>query len=145
MSKSDAFENALMQLIFNNVNIANIGDATGVRGSTTAGSLYFSLHTADPGEGGNQSTSEVAYGAYARQAVARSNTQLTVTGNSVSPVALVVFPQATSGTATVTHFGIGVASAGAGLLLYSGTVTPNIAIATGVQPVLTTASTITED
>ena len=46
---------------------------------------------------------------------------------------------------SITHFSIGVASAGATNILYSGTVTPNINVSTGVQPILTTASTITED
>ena len=31
MSKSDAFENAMLLLVFNNSNIANVGDATGLR------------------------------------------------------------------------------------------------------------------
>jgi hypothetical protein len=30
-------------------------------------------------------------------------------------------------------------------MLYSGPVTPNINVSTGVQPILTTASTVTED
>ena len=54
MSKADSWENSLLQLLFNNVNVANVGDATGLRGSSTAGSLYVSLHTADPGETGAQ-------------------------------------------------------------------------------------------
>lgn len=52
MSASNAFETALLTLIFNNTNLANVGDATGLRGSTTAGSFYIGLHTADPGEAG---------------------------------------------------------------------------------------------
>lgn len=145
MSKSNAWENALLLLLFNNTNVANVGDATGLRGSTTAGVLYVSLHTSDPGEGGDQTTNETAYGGYARQSVARSSGAWTVTGNSVSPAATISFPQATSGTATITHAGIGTASAGAGVLLYSGAVTPNISVSTGVTPQLTTASAITED
>jgi hypothetical protein len=145
MSKSNSLENSLLLLIFNNTNIANVGDATGLRGSSTAGSLYFSLHTADPGEAGAQNTSEAAYGSYARVAVARSGAGFTVTGNSVSPAADVTFPAAASGTETETHFGVGTASSGAGVLLYSGTVTPNIAVAAGVTPILTTATAITED
>ena len=104
MSKSNAFENALLLLAFNNTNIANVGDATGLRGSTTAGSLYLSLHTADPGEAGSQTTSEAAYTSYARVAVARSGAGFTVTGNSVSPAATVSFPAGTGGTGTATHF-----------------------------------------
>jgi hypothetical protein len=68
-----------------------------------------------------------------------------VTANSVSPAANVDFPACTGGTATITHFGIGTALSGAGVLLYKGTVTPNIAVSSGVTPRLTTASTITED
>jgi hypothetical protein len=60
MSKSDAFETAFLQLMFQNANIANIGDATGLRGSVAAGQLFLALHSADPGEAGTQATSEVS-------------------------------------------------------------------------------------
>ena len=146
MSKSNSFENELLLLLFNNTNIANLGDATGVRGSSTAGSLYLSLHTADPGEAGTQTTSEISYTGYARKAVARSGAGFTVTGNTVVLAADNDFPEMTGGTGgTVTHFGIGSASSGAGDLLYSGTVSPNIAVATGVTPRLKAATSVTED
>lgn len=48
MSKSTAFETAFLNHIFANAAIANVGDATGLPASSTAGSLYFSLHTGDP-------------------------------------------------------------------------------------------------
>jgi hypothetical protein len=145
MSKSNSLENSLLLLIFNNTNIANVGDATGLRGSSAAGNLYVSLHTADPGEAGDQTTSEATYTSYARVAVARSGAGWTVIGNSVSPAADISFPAGTGGSGTVTHFGIGTASSGAGVLLYSGTVTPNIVTGNGITPKITTASTITED
>ena len=145
MSKSNAFENAWLQMVFQNATIANIGDATGLRGSTTAGQLFFSLHTADPGEVGTQATSEVSYTGYARVGVARSGAGFTVTDNSVSPAANIDFPACTAGTATATHFSVGVASSGAALVLYKGAISPTIAIAAGVTPRLTTATAITED
>ena len=145
MSKSNAFETALLQLVFQNSNIANIGDATGLRGAATAGQLFFSLHTADPGEIGTQATSEVAYTSYARVGVARSSAGFTVTDNSVSPAANVDFPACTGGTATATHFSVGVASSGSTVVLYKGAISPTIAISTGVTPRLTTATAITED
>lgn len=145
MSKSDSWENALLLLLFTNANFANVGDATGVRGSSTAGNLYFSLHTADPGEAGTQTTSEIAYTSYARVAVARSGAGFTVTGNSVSPAANVSFPAGTGGSGTATHFGIGSATSGAGILLYSGAISPTIVCGNGITPVLTTATAITED
>lgn len=58
MSKSNNLENGFLLLLFNNSNFALVGDATGLRGSSSAGNLYVSLHTSDPGEGGDQSTSE---------------------------------------------------------------------------------------
>ena len=145
MSKTDAYEAALLDLIFLNANIANLGDATGVRGSVAAGQLFISLHTADPGEAGTQLTNEVAYTGYARVGVARSGAGFTRAGNSISPAANIDFGTCTAGTATATHFGIGVAGSGAGTLLYKGAITPTIAIAAGGPPRLPTGSTITED
>lgn len=145
MSMSNASETALLSLIFTNSNFANVGDATGLRGSSTAGSLYFSLHTADPGEAGDQTSNEIAYTSYARVAVARSGSGFTVTNNSVSPAATVSFPAGTGGSGTATYFGVGTASSGAGVLLFSGTVTPNIVCGNGITPQLTTASAITLD
>jgi len=149
MSKSNTFENDLLLLVFNNTNISLVGDATGLRGSTTAGSLFVSLHTADPGEAGTQSTSEIGYTGYARVAVARAGGSWAVSGTAptqVAPVAAVTFGQMTAGVGgTATHFTIGTDVSGAGKPLYKGTVTPNIVVSNGVTPQLTTTSTITED
>lgn len=145
MSKTNAWESALLSLAFENTNAANIGDATGLRGSTTAGSLYFSLHTADPGEAGDQTTSEIAYTSYARVAVARSTSGFTVTANAVATDADVSFPAGTGGSGTATHFGIGTASSGAGVLLYKGAISPNIVCGNGVTPILTAGTVVSED
>jgi len=142
MSKGDTFENDWLKLIFQATAIANIADNAATSPLTN---LYVSLHTADPADAGNQTTSETAYTSYARVAVARTSGGWTVTGNSVSPAANIDFPACTGGTATITHFGIGTASSGTGKLLYSGTVSPNISVSSGVTPRLTTASTVTED
>ena len=145
MSKSNTWENGLLLLLFNNTPFTLVGDAAGLLGSIVAGSLYASLHTADPGEAGDQTTSEATYTSYARVAVARSAAGWTVTANSVSPVANIDFPAGTGGSGTVTHGGIGTSSSGAGKLLYKGTVTPNIVTGDGITPRLTTTSAITED
>lgn len=142
MSKSNAFETALLNLMFNATAFANFADNAA---SSPVTSLYVSLHTADPGEAGDQTTSEAAYTSYARVAVLRTSGGWTVSGNSVSPAANIDFPACTGSTSTVTHFGIGKSISGAGVLLYSGTVTPNISVSTGVTPRLTTATACTED
>lgn len=134
MSKSNTFENDLLKLIFNNDDIALIGDAAGIQNSATAGSLYVSLHTADPGEAGDQTTSETAYTNYARVAVARTTGGWTVTGNAVANAALVQFAQCGATGATLTYFGVGTDSSGAGKLLYSGALTSSLAVSSGIQP-----------
>jgi hypothetical protein len=121
MSKGNTLETGILNLILNNINLADIGDATGLRGSTTAGSLYISLHTADPGEGGSQTTSETAYTGYARVAIARSGAQWTVVSGAASNAALVTFGACTAAPGgNITNFGVGTASSGAGVLLYKG-------------------------
>jgi hypothetical protein len=143
--KADTWENSLLLLLFNNTNVANVGDATGLRGSTVAGSLYLSLHTADPGEAGSQTTSEIAYTSYARVAVARSSGGFTVTANAVALAANASFPAGTGGSGTATHWGLGTASSGAGVLLYSGTLTPNIVTGNGITPQILAGTIVTED
>lgn len=142
MSKGNTFENDWLKLVFQAVAIANIADNAAASPLTN---LYVSLHTADPGEAGDQTTSECTYTSYARVAVARTAGGWTVTNNSVSPAANISFPAGTGGSGTATHFGVGTASSGAGKLLYKGTITPNIVTGNGVTPIVTTASTITED
>lgn len=146
MSKSNVFEQDLLELIFNNTNLNFIGDATGLRGSSTAGVFYVSLHTADPGESAAQDVNETAYTGYARISIARSGAGFVVTGNSVSPAANIDFGECTASPGgAITHFCIGTDATGTGYVLYYGTVTPNITMAVGVIPRLKTTSTITED
>ena len=145
MSKSNAMENNLLRLVFQQVTWPNVADIA-TAGNIT--NIAVSLHTADPGEAGTQATNEVtttAYAGYTRIGVNRTTTSWLVTGNVASPVANISFPQASGGTGgTISFFGLGNATSGAGTLMYSGTVTPNIAVANGVTPILTTGSTVTE-
>lgn len=133
-SASNDLETSVLNLYFANSNDSNVGDATGVRGSSTAGNLYISLHTADPGEAGSQTTSEASYTSYARVAVVRSGSGWTVSGNQVSNAAAINFPAATGGSNTITHFGIGTASSGAGRLLWSGALSASLGVSNGITP-----------
>ena len=143
MSKSDVFENQLLQLIFNGTPIANLADNAATAPLTH---LYVALHTADPGESGNQSTNEVAYTGYARVGVARTAGGWVVTGNSVRPANSIEFGEMTAGTpGTATHASIGTAASGAGTILYRGALTPSVAFNIGVIPRIRSTSTITEE
>lgn len=138
MSKGNVFENELMLHVFNNSDIALIGDATGLRGSSTAGSLHVALHSTWPGEAGDQETGEVAYTSYARVAVARSGAGWTVSNNSVVPAAAIEFPACTGSTATANFWTIGTASSGAGKILYANVIGAAPTVLTGA-----TSDTIT--
>jgi hypothetical protein len=129
----NTFEAALLSLIFENANIANLGDATGVRGSTVAGTLEVALHSSDPGEAGTMSTNEIAYTGYARATVARSTAGWTVTGTAPTQVANdaeVAFPACTGGSATASHFSVGYN----GIIVVSGSLTANLSISNGITP-----------
>lgn len=131
MSKGNTYENDLLLLIFNATAIANIADNAA---SSPLTSLYVSLHTADPGEAGTQTTSECAYGSYARVAVARSGSGWTVSGNTATNAALIQFPQCSSGSETVTYFAVGTAASSTGKVLYKGALSSSLAVSSGIQP-----------
>jgi hypothetical protein len=103
-----------------------------LQNSAAAGSLYVSLHTGDPGEAGSQTTSESAYTNYARVAVARSGAGWTVAANAVTNAAEIAFPACGVTGSTITHFGVGTDSAGAGVLLFSGTC--SLVVSSGITP-----------
>jgi hypothetical protein len=146
MSKGNTFENDLLQLIFNNVDIADIGDAGGLQNSATAGSLYVALHTADPGEAGTAATNETAYTNYARVAVARSGAGWTVSGNQATNASQITFPQCGASGATITHVSITTASSGASKILYSGALNSSLAVALNITPLFAASGlTVTED
>ncbi len=133
MSASNVLENALLSLVLENANTGlNIGDAVGLRGSTTAGAVYVSLATADPGEAGTQTTSESAYTNYARVSVARSTAGWTVAAGVADNDAAITFPQCGATGSTVTHFGIGSNATTAGDLYFSGT--SALTVSTNVTP-----------
>jgi len=134
MSMSNAAEQALLDLLFLNTDWAGIGDAGGLQNSATAGSFYIALHTADPGEAGNQTTSEVAYTGYARVAVARSGSGWSRSGSTMSNVSTVQFGECTAGSATATHFSIGTDLSGAGQIVLSGALTASRSISAGITP-----------
>lgn len=137
MSASNSFESDVLLLLLNNTNIANLGDATGVRGSSAAGSVFIALHTADPGETGTQTTSEATYTGYARVAVARSGAGWTISGTAptqAANAAAVTFGLCTVGSNTITFFSIGRDTSGAGEILLSGALTASLSVSPGITP-----------
>lgn len=143
MSKGNTFENDWIRLVFNATPIANIADNASASPLTN---FYLSLHTADPGEGGSQSTNEATYTGYARVAVPRSVAGWNVSGNSVTNAAEHLFGQCTAGSDSLTHFAVGTSATGAGKVLYKGALSGTVAVGVGVIPEFQPGTiTISED
>lgn len=145
MSISDVTEANLLKLVYNATAWANYADNAA---SVPQTNIDNALHTADPGDTGSMSTSEITYTSYARVSVARTTGGWTVSGTSptqVAPVAAIGFPAGTGGSGTASFWSTGKTGGGAAAILFSGTVTPNIVTGNGVTPQLSTASTITLD
>lgn len=134
MSMSNAAEAALLDLLFLNIDWPNVGDAAGLQNSAVPGNFYIALHTADPGEAGDQSTSEAAYTGYSRVAVPRTAGGFERVGSLIRNVATVQFGECTAGSATVTHFSIGLLASGAGVILVSAPLAAARAISAGIVP-----------
>lgn len=126
MSKGNTFENDILKKVF--FDTALSWDAIT--------EIWVSLHTADPGEGGDQTTNEATYGSYARQSTDRVEGLLgwDISGNQASNSFLITFPACTSGSNTITHVGVGTASSGAGQLLYSGALSASLAVSYPMAP-----------
>lgn len=99
--------------------IANLADNAA---SSPLANLFIALHTADPGEAGDQTTSEATYTGYARVSVARTSGGFTVATNTITNTAAVTFGACTGGSNSITHFSIGVATSGASKILAFGPV-----------------------
>lgn len=145
MSIADVTEANILKLYFNATAIANIADNAATSPITN---IQVALHTADPTDAGTQASSETTYTSYARAAVARTTGGWTVSGTSptqAAPVATISFPAGTGGSGTVTFFSVGKTASGSTDIFWSGTVTPNITVGSGVTPQLTTSTAITLD
>lgn len=106
-SKTDTFENQFLLLMFNNTTIANVGDGTGIEGSTVPGSFYVRLYTSAIAVDDSTLGTECAYTGYVQYgiAVARSGAGWTVSVSNASNTAAITFGAATSAE-TVRYFAI---------------------------------------
>lgn len=110
----NTFANDLLQAIFNAVNIANMLDNAA---SSPLTNLQLSLHTDDPGPGGNQASNEANYTGYARLAVARTSGGFTVSSRQVVNAALAAFAMCTAGSNSIRWCAVGTASSGSGKVI----------------------------
>jgi hypothetical protein len=133
MSLNSAFESALLSHIFQNAALADIGNAAGLPAASAAGSVFVSLHSADPGKAAaSQAVNELTYTGYGRKPGARSAGGWTVSGGNLSNAAVITMGKNTGASQTSTHFGLGFATSGATTLYLVGTAA--LVIGTNVNP-----------
>jgi hypothetical protein len=143
MPTSDTFNRAMLDLIFNNAGFMAPGGQFGLQGTDAPGALYVALHTASVGEDGNQSTNEVSYPGYARIAVERSKRGWVRTGDCVCPADHITFAAVGGGAEVLaTHFSVGTAAEGPGVVLFRGKIMPQIRVENATRPRLTSATSI---
>lgn len=122
MSKSNATENDVLKANLKGTDPAWRSNAN----------RYLALYTADPGEAGTATTSEIAYTNYARVAVPVAD--WVDGGSDFSNTNLLQFPVCGVTGAVATHVAIVTTSAGAGQILYSGALDASLTISNLIQP-----------
>ena len=138
MSKSNSFETAFLQHIFNNSAITNVGDAGGLLASSTAGNLYVRLYTNAVAVDDATIGTECAYTGYVARgvAVARSAGGWTVSGNNASNTAVITFGACTAGSETISYFAIWKDNTNTtdAYRLFHGALTTPLAVSNGITP-----------
>jgi hypothetical protein len=124
-TRTDYFIQKVLDHLYLNTAIANIGDVSGLPAAATAGDIYVALLTA----GG-----EATYTPYTRQTIARSSSGFSRTGNVMTNVANITFPKCTSGSDTITK--IALYDGAVGNKLHEQTLGDPIAVSTNVQPII---------
>jgi len=133
MSATNAVETALLELIFKGTTWASMAQNAS---SSPYTAYYISLHTAAPGETGDQTSSETAYTGYARVSVTRDGTGWTVSGNTATNAAEIAFAVCTASPGSaITHVGLGTASSGTGVLLLSNALDTSVTMQVGTVPI----------
>ena len=113
----------------------------------TLGTLYISLHNADPTAAGDQHSHETAYDNYVRVAVAQTAGGWTVSGTQSQNAGQIQFAVCGVTGDTITHVAIGTANGppATGQILYVGQLSGSLVVSTLVQPQFAIhALTITE-
>ncbi len=130
MSATNLLEAAVMKYI-----MEGTSDATWTA-LAAATEFYISLHTANPADTGDQTTSEAAYTGYSRILVARSSAGWTTTVGSSVNDGEIAFGQCTANPGgNLTYIGLGLSASGAGTLLKYNPLDNAVAMQVGTVPI----------
>lgn len=131
MAKSNIQETGYLKLTYQNIALANIGDAGGLQPSAAPGNFYAALYTTDPTDA--DTGTEANYTSYARIAVVRSAVGWTVSGAVVSNAGIITFPTSTGGSNTITHVAVRTALVG-GDIVHHGVLSSSLIVSSGNTP-----------
>ena len=135
MSATTAFEDLLLDLLFLNTGIADIGDGTGLPASASPGTTQLSLHTVALTDASTVMTqNECAYTGYNRAIPARSGAGWTSAASTAANAAIEQFDEKTGGgNETAVHCGIGLIGTGSVLRIHAD-LGADLLISDGVNP-----------
>lgn len=122
MSFSDYTEDAVLNSLF--------GKTSSFGALASRPTLYAALFTVAPSDAGGGT--EAAYTSYARVATAVSDWNAAVSG-TVDNANAIVFPTATGGSETVTHFGVYDAATNGNLIAW-GALSSSLAVSNNITP-----------
>jgi hypothetical protein len=129
---TDLAETKILELLFENKDWANIGDATGLRGATVPGSFFIALFTASPTDTGSVAA-EATYTGYARKGVTRADGSWTAVSDTTDNLAAITFDECTAGSDTITHLAVMTAVTGGDMVLH-GALSASLAVSAGITP-----------
>ena len=133
--KGNNMSTGLLDMIFQAVQTGSMTNLIENSSTSPLTVLYVSLHNSSgPGAGGAQNTNETAYTNYARISVARTTGGWSISGQTISNVAAITFATCGATGDTITYVGVGTASSGAGILLWFGALSSNLAVSNGITP-----------
>jgi hypothetical protein len=133
-TKKSGFKTNILSLLFQNINIPNIGDAGGLRGSVVPGVFYIALYTVSP-SATTQGT-ECDYTGYARVAVTRSSAGWVMVGDdNIHNAVEIAFGLNTLGTNQVVAYTINIGSViGVDDAIYWAELVAPLSVSPGITP-----------
>jgi hypothetical protein len=128
---TDYMEQAVIELLFMNADLALIGDQNGLKGSDIVGNLYVALLTGDPGESGDQNV-EATYNGYTRVPIIRGASGWEYKNGGAANIPLATWQPNEDPLVTITHIAV-MDSLEGGNMLFKKELPDSVDIPTGDQ------------
>ncbi len=126
----------ILDLLFTNVDLPNVGDATGLVKSTADGTWNVELHTGNTIANTStvQTEAVAAYTGYVSQTVVRTTSGWSVASGLADNDSAIGFPISTSGPETETDVSLGGNDGGGDVMHIFGSLASDLVVNNGVTP-----------